>query len=52
MSVAYEVYGKVQGVFFRKTTRQQAIALGLVGWVKVSRVGARALALKTRPSSL
>ncbi len=26
--------GKVQGVFFRGTTRQQALSLGLVGWAR------------------
>ena len=33
VSIAYTIYGKVQGVFFRKYTRQQAIRLGLRGWV-------------------
>jgi acylphosphatase len=28
------VHGRVQGVFFRKTTCQQANALGLSGWVR------------------
>ena len=28
------VSGRVQGVFFRDFTRQQAQALGLVGWVR------------------
>lgn len=28
------VYGLVQGVFFRDTTRQKAGALGLTGWVR------------------
>ncbi len=28
------VYGRVQGVFFRETTRQQANLLGLSGWVR------------------
>ena len=28
------IYGLVQGVFFRDTTRQQARALGLTGWVR------------------
>lgn len=30
----YEVYGDVQGVFFRKYTEEQGKKLGLVGWVK------------------
>jgi acylphosphatase len=28
------VSGRVQGVCFRDTTRQRAVSLGLVGWVK------------------
>ncbi|KAK3599018.1 hypothetical protein CHS0354_007485 [Potamilus streckersoni] len=34
LSVDYEVFGKVQGVFFRKHTQKKAKELGLVGWVK------------------
>ncbi|ELT98378.1 hypothetical protein CAPTEDRAFT_123871 [Capitella teleta] len=34
ISVDYEVFGTVQGVFFRKFTQQMAKDLGLVGWVK------------------
>lgn len=33
VSVEYEVFGKVQGVFFRKYTQQEAKRLNLVGWV-------------------
>ena len=28
------IYGLVQGVFFRANTRERAIELGIVGWVK------------------
>ena len=28
------VYGRVQGVFFRAWTRDQAIGLGVTGWVR------------------
>jgi acylphosphatase len=28
------VKGRVQGVFFRESTRREASALGLVGWVR------------------
>ncbi|XP_069595205.1 acylphosphatase-2-like [Ranitomeya imitator] len=33
-SVDYEVYGDVQGVFFRKYTEDQAKRVSVVGWVK------------------
>jgi acylphosphatase len=33
-SFRYEVFGRVQGVFFRKYTQKEAIRLGIVGWVK------------------
>jgi acylphosphatase len=29
-----QVYGKVQGVFYRKSTQAEAKKLGLCGWVK------------------
>ncbi|XP_046966035.1 acylphosphatase-1-like [Vanessa cardui] len=29
----FEVFGKVQGVYFRKYTQKKAIDLGLKGWV-------------------
>lgn len=34
-----EVTGKVQGVFFRKSTKAQADMLGLVGWVCNTKAG-------------
>ncbi|NWU63388.1 ACYP1 protein, partial [Pterocles burchelli] len=34
VSVDYEVFGRVQGVFFRKYTQGEAKRLGLVGWVQ------------------
>ncbi|EPY81353.1 hypothetical protein CB1_000743084 [Camelus ferus] len=34
ISVDYEVFGKVQGVFFRKYTQAEGKKLGLVGWVQ------------------
>ena len=33
LSIDYEIFGKVQGVFFRKFTHQEAQKLSLVGWV-------------------
>ena len=32
--VKYEIFGKVQGVFFRKYTKKKADSLGIRGWVK------------------
>ncbi|UTW61466.1 acylphosphatase [bacterium SCSIO 12741] len=29
-----QVYGKVQGVWYRKSTQVEALKLGLTGWVK------------------
>ncbi|XP_067911660.1 acylphosphatase-1 [Heterodontus francisci] len=34
LSLHYEVFGKVQGVFFRKHTQKEAKRLGLTGWVQ------------------
>ncbi|KAM7155048.1 acylphosphatase-1 isoform 6-T7 [Molossus nigricans] len=34
ISVDYEIFGKVQGVFFRKYTQAESKKLGLVGWVQ------------------
>ncbi|KAM7164406.1 acylphosphatase-1 isoform 1-T1 [Macrochelys suwanniensis] len=34
ISVDYEVFGKVQGVFFRKYTQAEGKKLGVVGWVQ------------------
>ena len=34
MAVRIRVYGKVQGVFYRATTKTVADDLGLTGWVK------------------
>lgn len=35
----FEVFGKVQGVFFRKYTKQQAEKLNLTGWCENTRDG-------------
>lgn len=35
----YEVWGKVQGVFFRKYTKMKAESLGVVGWVENTPAG-------------
>lgn len=34
MTVHLQVYGKVQGVFYRKSAKIEADRLGLVGWIK------------------
>ncbi|MBI2995074.1 MAG: acylphosphatase, partial [Gammaproteobacteria bacterium] len=34
MTAHFFVYGRVQGVFFRAETRQQARRFGLGGWVR------------------
>ncbi|XP_026141040.1 acylphosphatase-1 [Carassius auratus] len=39
LSVDYEVFGRVQGVFFRKYTQSEGKRLGLVGWVQNTDVG-------------
>ncbi|XP_074658563.1 acylphosphatase-2-like isoform X2 [Tubulanus polymorphus] len=38
-SVDFEVFGRVQGVFFRKYTRKTAQQHGLVGWVMNTSAG-------------
>ena len=37
--VRLEIYGKVQGVFFRASTREKAREHGITGWVKNRRDG-------------
>ncbi|XP_068563043.1 acylphosphatase-1 [Cebidichthys violaceus] len=39
ISVDYEVFGRVQGVFFRKYTQAEGRKLGLVGWVQNTGAG-------------
>lgn len=33
-TVSFQVSGRVQGVFFRASTKQQADSLGIGGWVR------------------
>ena len=33
-AIEFEIHGKVQGVFFRKYTRKNALKHGCTGWVK------------------
>mmetsp|Transcript_40183 Transcript_40183/g.52909 ORF Transcript_40183/g.52909 Transcript_40183/m.52909 type:complete len:126 (+) Transcript_40183:106-483(+) len=35
----FEIFGKVQGVFFRKHTKRKADKLKIVGWVRNTRKG-------------
>jgi len=39
VSVDFEVFGKVQGVFFRKSTATQANKLGIKGWCRNTEQG-------------
>ncbi|EFN79472.1 Acylphosphatase-1 [Harpegnathos saltator] len=39
ISVEFEVFGKVQGVYFPKYVRDICLQLGICGWVKNSKVG-------------
>ncbi|CRL03068.1 CLUMA_CG016403, isoform A [Clunio marinus] len=39
VSCDFEVFGKVQGVYFRKYTEKQATVLGLRGWCKNKSTG-------------
>ncbi|XP_017268925.1 acylphosphatase-1 [Kryptolebias marmoratus] len=39
ISVDYEIFGRVQGVFFRKYTQAEGKKLGLVGWVRNTTAG-------------
>eukprot|EP01095_Lingulamoeba_sp_RSL-Kostka_P000232 TRINITY_DN1035_c0_g1_i1.p1 TRINITY_DN1035_c0_g1~~TRINITY_DN1035_c0_g1_i1.p1 ORF type:complete len:100 (+),score=28.95 TRINITY_DN1035_c0_g1_i1:34-333(+) len=36
---SFEVFGKVQGVFFRKNTKLKALDLSIVGWVRNTKRG-------------
>ncbi|KAF7385133.1 acylphosphatase-2 [Vespula maculifrons] len=39
VSVEFEVFGKVQGVYFPKYVRDLCLQLGICGWVKNSKTG-------------
>lgn len=39
VSVEFEVFGKVQGVYFPKYVRDICLQLGICGWVKNSKSG-------------
>jgi len=39
MRIRFEVFGRVQGVFFRRDTARTAESLGIRGWVKNTEQG-------------
>ncbi|XP_018902869.1 acylphosphatase-2 [Bemisia tabaci] len=39
VSVEFEVFGHVQGVYFTKYARDRCLELGLAGWIKNSKRG-------------
>jgi len=48
----YHVYGRVQGVVFRASTRETANALGLTGWVRNTEDGRVELVACGEPTRL
>lgn len=46
------VSGRVQGVFFRKSTQQKALELGIKGWVKNEPDGSVLVEIEGIPSSI
>jgi len=51
-TVSVTVYGKVQGVWFRQSTKEKAIALGLTGWVQNIEDGAVQIVVSGEPGIL
>lgn len=47
-----KVSGRVQGVFFRKSTQQKAMELGIKGWVKNEAEGSVLVEIEGIPSVL
>ncbi|MCH6199095.1 acylphosphatase [Aquiflexum sp. LQ15W] len=47
-----KVSGRVQGVFFRKSTQQKALELGIKGWVKNESDGSVLVEMEGNPSSI
>jgi acylphosphatase len=50
--VYLRIRGRVQGVYFRQSTREQAIELGLTGWVRNRRDGSVELVAEGDSNSL
>lgn len=51
-TISVKVYGKVQGVFFRQSTKEKATTLGLTGWVKNQSDGSVQIAVSGEPETL
>lgn len=50
--VSLRIRGKVQGVFFRESTRQEATRLGLTGWVRNREDGSVEAVAEGEPAAL
>jgi len=50
--VHLRVHGRVQGVYFRASTQEKALELGLVGWVRNRRDGTVELVAEGAPAAL
>jgi acylphosphatase len=46
------IQGRVQGVFFRETTRRRALAAGVAGWVRNNPDGSVEAALEGEPEAV
>jgi acylphosphatase len=51
-TISIEVTGKVQGVFFRQSTKEQAFRLGITGCVKNNQDGSVSIIATGTPSQL
>jgi acylphosphatase len=47
-----KINGKVQGVFFRKSTMEKAITLGIKGWVRNESDGSVLVEMEGNPSAI
>lgn len=51
-TMSIQVTGKVQGVFFRQSTKEEALRLGITGWVKNNKDGSVSILATGTPSQL